>query len=917
MDNHRNGPTSEQEQTFGDDPWYQALLTASRDAVMLLSMSGNLLDANHHAIDMAGWHDREWKGVALANCLFLIHQTSGDLLTPHLVKALSLGVGAVIRDGTVMDTSTKGKRFVGGTLLPVRQAAHLQGGVLVLHHGNPETELVSWDRVPHEYDLVFNSVQSPMFIMTVDADGPFRYRRVNKAEANLAQRPAEEVVGKTPREVMGDLVGSQIEARLQACVEAKQPITYIADRTYPVGRSVFQVVLTPLMVEDEVVEIIGSLHNISELKLMEESLRESETRYRAIFDHARDGIVIFPLATDGPSQPIVDVNQTIVEILGYSKDELLAMSIGDTVVPDERDRSYALRQELVANGQATYELNLQRKDGSIIPVEISSRVFDMAGQRLVAAIVRDITDRRKATEAMRYRLMVEQAVAEVSTLLVTRLDVDFDQILKILGEGVHVSRSYLFRFDHDTETMYKVHEWRDAGVPSRMEETQGVRMKEMAWFYEQLIRHEPVVIDDVNQMPDDAQDAQEFLRRLGVKSSLNVPVFSGETFYGMLGFSQTDDIHPWHSGDVDLLLASSRIIGGYMDQRASQEKIRYLSFYDKLTGLYNKTYFEEELRRLDVPRQLPISMIVGDVNGLKLVNDVFGHQVGDEMLSKVADVFRRACRQDEIIARWGGDEFMVLLPQTDLPSAYEIIGRIRRGCAEVKDAVIQMTVALGAATKEMAGVDMHSVIRAAEEDMYSRKMQESDSVRETVITSLQVKLSQEGYETVAHWQRLQALGLKFGGVLGLGALELEHLRLLAYLHDIGKLTIPAAVVHKAGPLDMDEWKMVRKHPEAGYRIALSSPQLTSVAEYILTHHERWDGRGYPRGISGRSIPYVSRIFALLDAYDMMVNEQPYRSAMSREAALQEILDNGGRQFDPDLSQRFVDMMDNTDEETDK
>jgi HD-GYP domain-containing protein (c-di-GMP phosphodiesterase class II) len=111
--------------------------------------------------------------------------------------------------------------------------------------------------------------------------------------------------------------------------------------------------------------------------------------------------------------------------------------------------------------------------------------------------------------------------------------------------------------------------------------------------------------------------------------------------------------------------------------------------------------------------------------------------------------------------------------------------------------------------------------------------------------------------------------------------------------------------------------MVRKHPEAGYRIALSSPQLTSVAEYILTHHERWDGRGYPRGISGRSIPYVSRIFALLDAYDMMVNEQPYRSAMSREAALQEILDNGGRQFDPDLSQRFVDMMDNTDEETDK
>ncbi|NSW76479.1 MAG: PAS domain-containing protein, partial [Candidatus Atribacteria bacterium] len=293
------------------------------------------------------------------------------------------------------------------------------------------------------------------------------------------------------------------------------------------------------------------------------------------------------------------------------------------------------------------------------------------------------------------------------------------------------------------------------------------------------------------------------------------------------------------------------------ERKKAEEKIRYLSFHDTLTGLYNRLFFQEELRRLDVSRQLPLSIIMGDVNNLKLVNDAFGHEAGDELLRKIALVLLRSCRKEDIVARWGGDEFLILLPKTSSEVAREIIERIRRLCQEESERIggnIPLSISLGCATKEKKEEAIQDIINEAESRMYRNKLVESRSARSVLIVSLERSLWEISEETEVHSQRLKDIALRMGAMLGLSTTELDALELLARLHDLGKLGVARSILTKPGPLDEKEWEEIKRHPDIGYRIAQVSPELLPVAEGILTHHERFDGSGYPQGLKGEEIP---------------------------------------------------------------
>jgi diguanylate cyclase (GGDEF)-like protein len=336
-----------------------------------------------------------------------------------------------------------------------------------------------------------------------------------------------------------------------------------------------------------------------------------------------------------------------------------------------------------------------------------------------------------------------------------------------------------------------------------------------------------------------------------------------------------------------------------------EEKILFLSYHDQLTGLYNRRFMEEEIKRQDTPRQLPVSVIMGDVNGLKLTNDVFGHRAGDLLLKKAAEVIKECCRREDIIARWGGDEFVILLPRTGMKAAEEIVGRIKNKCALDSEGPVQVSIALGYATKNKAEENIWQVLKEAEEWMYRHKLLQGKSYRNAVISTLKATLFEKSMETEEHAERLKEISLKIAKGLGLSAKQMDELELLAVLHDIGKVAIKESILLKPGPLTEEEWAEMKKHPEIGYRIAQSTPELASIAEYILCHHERWDGRGYPRGIKGEEIPLLSRILAVADAYDAMTSDRPYRKAMGREEALAELERNAGMQFDPEVVSAFI------------
>jgi diguanylate cyclase (GGDEF)-like protein/PAS domain S-box-containing protein len=343
-------------------------------------------------------------------------------------------------------------------------------------------------------------------------------------------------------------------------------------------------------------------------------------------------------------------------------------------------------------------------------------------------------------------------------------------------------------------------------------------------------------------------------------------------------------------------------------RKKEAERIKYLSFHDGLTGLYNRAYFEEELKRLDTPRQLPLSFIIGDLNSLKLVNDSYGHRFGDAMIARAAKIIKKYCRDEDVIARWGGDEFVILLPKADKETAESIIERIRKACEVYTYKKIPLSIALGNASKVSQDESMNSIIKDAEENMYRRKLLERKSISGSIILSLETTLSAKSFETKEHTERLKRLAVKFGKNLNLPGTQIDELSLLATLHDIGKVAIPESILTKEGKLNKKEWELIKRHPEIGSSIAKSSPQVSHIADAILAAHECWDGSGYPKGLVGEDIPVISRIVHIIDTFDVMRSGRPYKKPVKKSNAIKELREGAGKQFDPLLTEEFISMI---------
>lgn len=353
----------------------------------------------------------------------------------------------------------------------------------------------------------------------------------------------------------------------------------------------------------------------------------------------------------------------------------------------------------------------------------------------------------------------------------------------------------------------------------------------------------------------------------------------------------------------DLLVT---VFSDITEAKKLEMRLREQAFRDSLTGLYNRRFFEEELERLSADKAYyPLSLIMGDVNGLKIVNDSLGHQQGDQVLRTLADILHKVSRPGDVVARWGGDEFVMLLPNTTEDTSQAMARDIDAKIAASKHEGPIPSTGLGCATIEEFPGDVSRLLKEAEDRMYSHKLTNADSSRNALVASLQRTLSEKSYETEEHARNLEKLARQLGERVGLNAAELNTLALIALLHDIGKVAVPERILEKPGPLSPEEWEIMKRHCESGYRIIVSSPDLIEVAEGILSHHERWDGSGYPRGLKGEKIPLSARIISLVDAYDAMTSDRPYRAALTRKEALAEIRACSGSQFDPVLAGEFL------------
>lgn len=235
------------------------------------------------------------------------------------------------------------------------------------------------------------------------------------------------------------------------------------------------------------------------------------------------------------------------------------------------------------------------------------------------------------------------------------------------------------------------------------------------------------------------------------------------------------------------------------------------------------------------------------MNGLKLINDSFGHAVGDRILKKTAELFLKYRRAEDLVARIGGDEFIILMPRTSCYEAEQIIKYLRTMLGKERINSIEVSISFGCATKKNQEEEIQEILKKAEDNMYKIKLFESPSMRGKTIKTIISTLFEKEQREEAHARRVSELCQGFGKVLGLAQQDIDDLRTAGLLHDIGKIAFDRSLLYKPGKLNEVEIEEIRRHPEIGYRILSSDNHLSDIAENILSHHERWDGLGYPKG----------------------------------------------------------------------
>ncbi|MDF9408945.1 MAG: Cyclic di-GMP phosphodiesterase response regulator RpfG [Pelotomaculum sp. PtaB.Bin013] len=347
------------------------------------------------------------------------------------------------------------------------------------------------------------------------------------------------------------------------------------------------------------------------------------------------------------------------------------------------------------------------------------------------------------------------------------------------------------------------------------------------------------------------------------------------------------------------------------EQKQLEERLKHISLHDTLTGLHNRAYFEEEMRRIEAGRGNSVGIIVCDVDGLKFVNDTLGHEAGDALLLTAARIIKSSFRESDMVARIGGDEFAAIIPNSEENTVEEACNRIKRTIDSYNETnrELPLSISVGFAARRDLSVSINELFKEVDNKMYREKLHQAQSTRSAVVQTLMKMLQVRDFMTEEHADRLQILIVDLASAIDLPERSVTDLRLLAQFHDIGKVGVPDSILFKPGPLNAEETAEMRQHCIIGHRIAILAPDLVPIADWVLKHHEWWNGEGYPLGLKGEEIPLECRILAIVDAYDAMISDRPYRKAMTQREAINELRNCSGTQFDPQLVEKFIHLLD--------
>lgn len=362
-----------------------------------------------------------------------------------------------------------------------------------------------------------------------------------------------------------------------------------------------------------------------------------------------------------------------------------------------------------------------------------------------------------------------------------------------------------------------------------------------------------------------------------------------------------------HISEIDEILI---IIRDMTERMLLEKKLRFMAERDSLTKLYNRLYFEEQLNKYENTFVEKFTLLLLDIDGLKLMNDTLGHLYGDLIIMAIADIINILFGDIGCVSRVGGDEFGILIAGLSQLEIEEKLNELKNMVREYneKTDTLKVSISFGYSHCKKVKINTKWMFQEADNNMYQNKLLKEASNRNSLVKTLMKALEARDYITEGHAERMEANAVKMGEYLRLSQKQMDRIKLLVKFHDIGKVGIPDIILNKPSRLTEEEWKIMKTHSNIGKRIAEASTELEEIAQLILMHHERWDGEGYPLGVKGEEIPIECRILSVVDAYDAMTNDRPYRKAMPYSAAEQQLEEGAGSQFDSKLVSAFKEII---------
>jgi len=601
----------------------------------------------------------------------------------------------------------------------------------------------------------------------------------------------------------------------------------------------------------EITGYAGTARDITELKKAHLDLLAQKEELDRFFSVSLDLLVIAD-----PDGDLLRVNPAWEKILGYPAETLRGKNFLDLVHPEDHLSTVEAMRQLEEGSEVSGFVNRYRcADGSYRYIEWKS--FSQ-GDRFYGS-ARDVTRSRQLAEA----LHMEKELFRTTLFSVGDGVLSVDRQGRILLMNPQAGRL--------------------AGVSP---EEAGGRPLEQVFRASDRETGEPCTLESLRSSGRNRKGEAYLTSDSGVRRAIDYTAAPVRDSRGKI------------TGDV-------LVFRDVTERLEKHKEVEYLSYHDHLTGLYNRRYLEEVLLRLDTPENLPLTVMVCDVNGLKLTNDAFGHKAGDQLLQTVARFLTGLCRPEDVLCRAGGDEFVLLLPATGREEAEDIRRRILEDAPDASTAPLIVSLAVGYETKSREGRDIQDVFLAADNRMYRNKLHNGRRMRSLTIETVLRQINDKYGEEQIHTERVSRYCGAIARAMGLEESAVEQAVAAGAFHDIGKITVPAEILNKTTSLSPEDWEELRRHPVTGYHILKGVDEYMPLADAVLFHHERMDGSGYPEGLSGQEIPLLSRIISVADAYEAMTARRSYRESLGHDKAVEELKRCAGTQFDPEVVRVFL------------